>query len=240
VADVDAIFFTAEEQARPWRSAGILTSRHAIHAVPEASRRVRRVAREEARRRSGVHGEPALLWVGRLVPTKDPLTVLEGFARVLPRLPQARLTYVYQDAALVEELRARLEAQAELRARVRLAGKLDRTALADCLSAADIFVLGSHAEGSGYALIEALACGLVPVVTDIPSFRALTDRGRLGALWPPGDAGALAEAVVGVAERSMEERRAAILRYFEAELSWPAVGRRALEAYRSARETRRA
>ena len=53
-------------------------------------------------------------------------------------------------------------------------------------SAADLFVVGSHHEGSGYALMEACACGAVPVVSDIPTFRLLA--GGAGALWPPGDA----------------------------------------------------
>ena len=52
------------------------------------------------------------------------------------------------------------------------------------MRAADLFVLGSHREGSGYSLIEALACGLPPIVTDIPSFRSLTGAGVVGALWP--------------------------------------------------------
>ena len=62
------------------------------------------------------------------------------------------------------------------------------------MRAADVFVLGSHREGSGYSLIEALACGLPPVVTDIPSFRSLTAAGAVGALWPCGDARALGDA----------------------------------------------
>ena len=53
-------------------------------------------------------------------------------------------------------------------------------------SAADLFVVGSHHEGSGYALMEACACGAVPVVTGIPTFRLLTGSGSIGALWTPG------------------------------------------------------
>ncbi len=63
------------------------------------------------------------------------------------------------------------------------------------MRAADLFVLGSHREGSSFALIEALATGLTPVVTDIPSLRALTGNGAVGALWPCGDAGALDDAL---------------------------------------------
>jgi hypothetical protein len=50
-------------------------------------------------------------------------------------------------------------------------------------AAADLFVSGSQREGSGTALLESLACGLPPIVTDIPSFRMLTCDGRIGALW---------------------------------------------------------
>ena len=45
-------------------------------------------------------------------------------------------------------------------------------------SAADLFVVGSHHEGSGYSLMEACACGAMPVVTDIPTFRLLTAAER--------------------------------------------------------------
>ena len=53
-------------------------------------------------------------------------------------------------------------------------------------SAADVFISGSHYEGSGYALIEAMSAGLVPIVTDIPSFRSIA--GDCGERWQPGDA----------------------------------------------------
>ena len=63
-------------------------------------------------------------------------------------------------------------------------GRLPHERLAAYYSAADIFVSGSHREGSGYALIEAMACGAIPCVTDIPSFRAIT--GGCGALLAGG------------------------------------------------------
>jgi glycosyltransferase involved in cell wall biosynthesis len=110
-------------------------------------------------------------------------------------------------------------------------------ALPAILCGADVFVIGSHDEGSGYALIEALSCGLVPVVTDIPSFRALTGGGSVGALWTPGDAKAFARALLDVASRPLEPQRDAVTRHFEAELTWPAVGRRALGLYREVLET---
>jgi glycosyltransferase involved in cell wall biosynthesis len=232
LAGAAAFFFTAPEQGEPWRRAGLLRPDQPVHPIPESSRAVRTFPRSEARRRTQMRGEPELLWVGRLAPGKDPMAVLEGFASALASLPRAHLTFVYQSDTLLVTLRERLARDPHLAEHVRLVGAVPRDALADLLSSADLFVLGSHDEGSGYALLEALATGLVPVVTDIPAFRALTANGSLGALWTPGDATALAKALVAVASHPLAPRREIVRRHFEAELSWPAVGRRALDLYR--------
>jgi glycosyltransferase involved in cell wall biosynthesis len=92
------------------------------------------------------------------------------------------------------------------------------------MRAADLFVLGSHREGSGYSLIEALACGLPPVVTDIPSFRSLTGAGTVGRLWPCDDPYALRDAIRSVAACADSEMRAAVRAHFDLELSIDSVG----------------
>jgi glycosyltransferase involved in cell wall biosynthesis len=104
------------------------------------------------------------------------------------------------------------------------------------MRASDLFVLGSHREGSGYSLIEALACGLPPVVTDIASFRTLTGGGKVGWLWPCGDARGLATALVSIAAQPRMQARTAVRAHFDAELSFEAVGRKLAAAYRHLRE----
>jgi glycosyltransferase involved in cell wall biosynthesis len=99
------------------------------------------------------------------------------------------------------------------------------------MHASDLYVSASRREGSGYALIEALACGLPPVVSDIPSFRALTGRGKVGALWARGNASALAAALEDAAARPRVAARTATRAWFERELSFEAVGRKLGEAY---------
>jgi glycosyltransferase involved in cell wall biosynthesis len=102
------------------------------------------------------------------------------------------------------------------------------------MRAADLFVLGSHREGSGYSLIEALACGLPPVVTDIPSFRSLTGMGSIGKLWPCGEPHALSEALRSITHRSPADLRAAVRAHFEQELSFDALGNKLLKMYKDA------
>ena len=47
------------------------------------------------------------------------------------------------------------------------------------------FILGSHYEGSGYALLEAMACGCIPIVTNIPSYKFMTNNGDCALLFSP-------------------------------------------------------
>ena len=96
---------------------------------------------------------------------------------------------------------------------MQLVGAVPRDRMAMYFSAADLFVAGSHHEGSGYALMEACACGAVPVVTDIPTFRLLSG-GASGAFWPPGDAAAFARALTDVAGRDLDVERARLAVHF--------------------------
>ena len=139
---------------------------------------------------------------------------------------------IYSAEDLLPAVRARIERSALLRERVDLIGHVPHDRITTFFSAADLFVVGSHHEGSGYALMEACACGAVPVVTDIPTFRILTADGTLGALWNPGDAAGFAGVLADVARRDLPTLRNHLIQYFERELSWPAIGRRAVEIYR--------
>jgi glycosyltransferase involved in cell wall biosynthesis len=228
---VDAFLFTAVEQAAPWRAANVIRRKQPVHEVLEASTMLRPMARGAAREASGIEGYPALLWVGRLNANKDPLTVLAGFERMIAPHPDASLTMVFGSDELLPPVQARLSASPALGRRVRLVGYVPAARLPAYYSAADIFVLGSHHEGSGYALLEACACGEVPVVTSIPAFRAITGNGARGALWPPGDAAGLAHALLEIASRDLDALRADVALHFVRELSWAAVGRRALDIY---------
>ena len=230
LASADALSFTAAEQAEPWRAAGMLTAQRILEIV-EASTALRHVSRERASMALRLSGRPLILWVGRLTTNKDPLTVLDGLERALPRLSDAHVVMVFGDDTLVEPVDARIRSSAVLRSRVTLAGRVPREELPNYYAAADVFVSGSHSEGSGYALIEAMAAGVVPVVTDIPSFRVIA--GGQGARWPAGDAAAFSDALLRVCGRDLSAQRAEVKAHFDRVLSWPAIARHTLDQYRS-------
>jgi glycosyltransferase involved in cell wall biosynthesis len=79
---------------------------------------------------------------------------------------------------------------------VRWLGSLSTPALMDTYLAQDVFVLPTRVEGFPVALVEAMAAGLVPVVSDIPSgVPEIVDSGLSGERPPVGDVAAFADAI---------------------------------------------
>lgn len=231
LAKISGVAFTSHEQARPFVENGTLDPRTPVFAVPESSTRFRDGDFVAARRATGVHGCPAILWVAHLNDNKDPLTVIEAFSGALAQLPEAQLWCCYRNAPLFDRVRARLSANSTLSSHVHLLGFLPHDEVELYFRAADIFVQASRRESAGFALMEALACGAAPVVTDIPAFRALTGNGAVGALCAPGDANAFAAALVSLARAPRDVLRKRAVSHFQTELSFSVLGRKLLEVY---------
>lgn len=231
---VSAVAFTAAAQARPFFDAGVFPARMPVFAIPESSSRFTPGDRAQARAATGLHGDPCVAWVGHLDRGKDPLTVVDGIARAALHLPGLRLWCAFGNAPLLDDVRARIAAHPQLEGRVHLLGQVPHAQVEALMRAADLYVSGSHAESCGYALLEALACGATPVVTDIPASRALTRHGAIGRLWPAGDAARLADALL--AAWAARPSREAARHHFDAHLSFPAVGRLWAGAYARTRE----
>ena len=77
--------------------------------------------------------------------------------------------------------------------RVKYLGLLSRADLASAMARADVFVFPSLSEGSARVVFEALACGCYVITT--PNSGSIVEDGVHGAIVPPGDSGALAEAI---------------------------------------------
>lgn len=228
--DADAVSFTAREQAEPWQAAGMLGDQRVLEIV-ESGTTMRSVDRNRARQAIGIAADPLILWVGRLTTNKDPLTVLSGLEHALAALPNGRVVMVFGDDTLLTSVEERVRRSPLLQARVTLAARVPREEMPNYYSAADVFVSGSHYEGSGYALIEAMSAGLVPIVTDIPSFRSIT--GDAGERWQPGDADELASAVRRVASIDLADQRARVRAQYDRVLRWDAIAHRTVAEYQS-------
>lgn len=175
-------------------------------------------------------------FVGTLKPWHGVDVLLDAFAQVLPRVPHARLLVVGDgpQAAVVDE-RARVVGVEHAVERTGAVAPSDVPAL---LHRADVGVAPYPALDDFYfsplKAYEYLAAGL-PVVAsavgELPAALAGPDGGALGVLVPPGDAAALADALVGLAHDPA--RRAALgARAREAAVArhdWTVVVGRALD-----------
>ncbi|MEO8018086.1 MAG: glycosyltransferase family 4 protein, partial [Pseudomonadota bacterium] len=218
LAHVDGVAFCALEQVTPFIEQRVLPAHVTFYEYPGTSSHFSPGDQAAARALTGLYGDPCVLWVGHLNHNKDPLTVLRGMSECIRLLPELHLWCCFGSAPLHAAIERELQRNADLAARVHLLGPQPHERVEHLMRAADLFALGSHFEGSGFSLIESLATGLTPVVSNIASFRALTGNGAVGALFPPGDARGFARALLAVAARAKAAARATARAHFEREL----------------------
>jgi glycosyltransferase involved in cell wall biosynthesis len=231
LCSLGAASFTSRRQAAPFIEARILHPHLPVWEVVEGSSSFTPGDRAEARRATGLTGDPCVLWTGHLDANKDPLTALEGFRLAADELPDARLWCCFGRAPLRTQVERRIAESDVLRERVALLGARPHSEMEALFRAADLFVQMSHREGSGYSVIEALACGTPPLVTDIPPLRSIV--ADAGSLTPVGDAGALANAIVTWSGADRARQRRAARERFEQALSFDAIGRQLRTVYES-------
>jgi glycosyltransferase involved in cell wall biosynthesis len=136
-----------------------------------------------------------LVTVGRLDPVKGFDVLLEAFAKLRAVHPGARLTIIGEG-----EQGAALAQQAEslgIDGCIDFAGRRSPEDLCALLRRADLFVLPSRSEGMPLSLLEAMACGLPCVATDVGGVAATC--GEAGRIVPPENPGALADALSALA-----------------------------------------
>jgi glycosyltransferase involved in cell wall biosynthesis len=86
---------------------------------------------------------------------------------------------------------------------VKFLGFVPNEVLPGILNAADVYVSTSLSDGSSASLMEAMACGLPVVVTNIPANKEWVNDGQNGFLVPPGDSLALARSVARILQDDM-------------------------------------
>jgi glycosyltransferase involved in cell wall biosynthesis len=119
--------------------------------------------------------------------------------------------------------------------RVAFAGQISQTVLPEWYHRADLYISPSHVDGSSVSLMEALACGLPCLVSDIPANKEWVTEGENGWLFRDGDANHLAEKILAaIAQREtlprvgQSSRRVAELR-----ADWKKNAEALMKVYRS-------
>lgn len=216
-----AVIAVSEHLATELRASGLaLPPVHVVNMGVD-TRRFTPGAPGPARTSLGLAPEgPLVLAVGGLTARKNPLGLLQAFARLRARRPDARLAFV--GAGPLEEAVASGAERLGVAGAVVRAGAVPHERVVDWLHAADVLALVSHVEPLGQVALEALACGRPVVATRVGGTAEVVPAPEAGRLVDPADPAGIAvaleevldappppEACRGAAERHDLRRQAA-------------------------------
>jgi glycosyltransferase involved in cell wall biosynthesis len=181
-------------------------------------------SRHAGRQRFGL-GDAALVaaFVGSLTPEKDVLNAV----RAVASLPDWQLVVAGEGPDRGEAERVASEIAP---GRVHLLGALDEPGT--LMAAADVLVVPSRTEGLAGVAIEASLVGIPTVATDVGFMDEIVVDGVTGRLVPPGDHGALADALAAVAPQ-VDEMGEAAYRHARDRFALSVVADRWFEAVRA-------
>jgi len=138
-------------------------------------------------------GRKVVMHISNFRAVKRVRDVVRVFARVNAVMPSLLV--------MVGDGPERVEAEDEARdlgvqADVRFLGKID--SVAPLLAGADLFLLPSQSESFGLSALEALACGVPVIASDLGGLPEVVTHGETGWLFPLGDVDAMAQAAIAI------------------------------------------
>ena len=153
------------------------------------------VERDQLRSRYGWQNQLIVLCVARLVPAKGQTYAIAALAQLILAVPNIKLVLVGEGTdrgMLLQQAH-----QSGVAEHLSLLGS--RTDVADLLAASDIYLQPSIKEGFCIAFLEAMATGLACIGTETGAIPSMLQSGVNGILIPPGETGAIVDAVLFIA-----------------------------------------
>lgn len=170
----DCIFCYTDADKEALQEIGILTPVEVIPNGIDTSKFSPSGSRYQEMSNSG----PNLLFVGRLVDGKQPEMVAKAFEILSDDYPECEL-YFCGDGPKRDQLQKLIETLG-IASRTHILGEVPYSTMPSVYRGADIVVLPSKAEGFPRTILEALACGVPVVATDLPQTRDVVQQtGRI-------------------------------------------------------------
>lgn len=141
-------------------------------------------------------GKPTVLYVGRVDPEKSIGNVVKAFAKVLEKVPDAKMV-VAGDGTDKANL-IKLSKDLHIKDSILFLGKVMLPDLAEVYRCGDLFATASKTETQGIVLIEAAASGLPLVAVDAGAIREVCQNNKNGFLCKPDDIDGLARSMTKI------------------------------------------
>jgi glycosyltransferase involved in cell wall biosynthesis len=90
---------------------------------------------------------------------------------------------------------------------ITFTGRVPLDELLKLLKESDVYISAASSAGTPVSLLEAMACGVYPIITDIPGHRDWVDNGINGLLFSPGATDALTRAIISAATDSVDTKK---------------------------------
>jgi glycosyltransferase involved in cell wall biosynthesis len=168
---------------------------------------------------------PHLVWLRSFHTMYNPSMAVGVLARLSNFHPEARLTMYGVDKGdgSLQQCE-RLAAELRVTARVRFAGVIPKTEVGRALSQADIFLNTTNVDNTPVSVIEAMACGLCVVSTNVGGVPHLVRDDVDAVLVKAGDTEAMAEAVLRIlAQPDLCRRLSSAAQSSAQEFGWDSI-----------------
>jgi len=123
---------------------------------------------------------------------------VECFVKAIPLILKAysKVKFIIKGSGPLEGYLRNLAKKLDVSEYVRFVGLVPHSEIAKYLAAADIYVSTCFVDTTSVSLLEAMACGLAPIVTDVSGNREWITNGENGLLFPPKNPTVLAEKAI--------------------------------------------
>jgi glycosyltransferase involved in cell wall biosynthesis len=181
----------------------------------------------------GKHDETAtgILYVGRLDHKKGLFELIEG-AKTVCKEHRDTIFTIAGSGPISHHLKSLVD-KYKLSDNFSFIGHVDREALLKHYQNASIFILPSYYEGMPNSILEAMACGLPIIATNVGGIPDVVVHGKNGLLIPPGDSNAIAAAIIRLKTDSQLRERMGTLnrKCVEKFYSWDRISEKFIELY---------
>lgn len=219
---IDAYFFTSVQQAKIYLDRKIIRDMEKIHEVVEISSVFAPEERSLARSVTKISGTNTYIWVGHLNANKDPMLVVKAFTQLIASGADVALYMIFQSEELLPEIKAWLSHHANEADRIHLVGRVVHEEVQHWFSSADFIISSSHREAGGVSICEGMSCGCIPVLSNIPSFKAMTGN-ECGILYETGNEVSLLHALQASLHLDKSIEKEKVLKRFRQHLSFEAI-----------------
>lgn len=138
---------------------------------------------------------PKLVWLRSFHRIYNPVLAVDVVARLIPDFPDINLQMAGPDKdGSMAEVEAEI-CRRNLSAHIQIIGAVPKVHVPQFLSNADVFLNTTNVDNTPVSVVEAMACGLSIVSTDVGGLPYLLTHGQDSLLVPPGDAVAFSAAV---------------------------------------------